>query len=49
MGPVVYDLVSLRDCYVDWPEQQVRVWVDQFHAMLMQAKLINVSTATFHE
>lgn len=28
MGPVTYDLASLlRDCYVAWPEEQVRAWV----------------------
>lgn len=28
IGPVTYDLVSLlRDCYIDWPEKDVRIWV----------------------
>src|SRR5690606_8343647 len=27
MGPITYDLVSLlRDCYVSWPQEQVRTW-----------------------
>lgn len=26
-GPIMYDLVSLlRDCYIDWPPEQVRAW-----------------------
>lgn len=33
VGPVTYDLVSLlRDCYIDWPEHQVRQWVGDWHA-----------------
>lgn len=31
IGPITYDLVSLvRDCYIDWPTQQVYAWVRQF-------------------
>ena len=31
-GPVTYDLVSLlRDCYIDWPRQQVEAWVRGYH------------------
>ncbi len=43
-GPVSYDLVSLlRDCYVDWPPQQVEQWVLDFHAasVLLQEKGID--------
>jgi hypothetical protein len=30
-GPISYDLVSLlRDCYVDWPPEQVYRWVDRY-------------------
>jgi aminoglycoside/choline kinase family phosphotransferase len=30
-GPVTYDLVSLlRDCYIDWPEEQVVDWAIMF-------------------
>ena len=30
-GPVTYDLVSLlKDCYVKWPSQQIRVWANNF-------------------
>ena len=45
-GPVSYDLVSLlRDCYVDWPPQQVEQWVFDFHAAsdLLQEKGIEAA------
>jgi len=36
-GPVTYDLVSLlRDCYVEWPDEQVRFWVEAFRQRLRQ-------------
>ncbi len=35
-GPVGYDLASiLKDCYVEWPREQVRQWVAQFRARLL--------------
>ena len=38
-GPVTYDLVSLlRDCYVDWPHEQVHQWTLLFYN---QAKKIH--------
>ena len=34
-GPVTYDLVSLlKDCYIKWPAQQVRVWANNFFAQI---------------
>jgi len=31
IGPLSYDLVSLyRDCYIEWPDQQVYSWLDRF-------------------
>lgn len=33
LGPITYDLLSvLRDCYISWPETQVRAWVHSFLA-----------------
>lgn len=33
-GPVTYDLVSLlRDCYIAWPDEQVRAWVRGYRAL----------------
>lgn len=41
-GAVTYDLVSLlKDCYIDWPEQQVEAWVQQYYAMLLQQNLLS--------
>ena len=34
-GPVTYDLVSLlKDCYIKWPDQQVRDWANNFFAQI---------------
>lgn len=31
-GPITYDLVSLlRDCYIEWPREQVEEWVNGYH------------------
>ena len=36
-GPITYDLVSLyRDCYIVWPASDVRAWVEQYRAQLVQ-------------
>lgn len=35
-GPVTYDLVSLlRDCYIDWPQEQVTAWVSYYRELLL--------------
>jgi len=32
IGPMTYDLVSLvRDCYIDWPVEQVNAWAEDFY------------------
>lgn len=37
-GPITYDLVSLlKDCYIDWPTDQVKHWVKEFQPLLWQA------------
>jgi N-acetylmuramate 1-kinase len=36
-GPLTYDLVSLlKDCYIRWPDGQVRTQALQFHAMVRE-------------
>jgi aminoglycoside/choline kinase family phosphotransferase len=41
LGPITYDLVSLlRDCYIDWPLEQVHSWVNQYHARLLEAGIL---------
>lgn len=40
-GPVTYDLVSLlRDCYIRWPESNVRRWALCYADIAMQAGVI---------
>lgn len=32
IGPLTYDLVSLlRDCYIDWPDEQVQHWLTDYY------------------
>jgi len=34
-GPFTYDLVSLlKDCYIKWPDQQVRDWANKYFAQI---------------
>jgi hypothetical protein len=49
IGPVTYDLVSLlRDCYIDWPDEQVQRWVRAYLTMLnARGELLEVDEATF--
>ena len=36
-GPLTYDLVSLlKDCYIQWPSEQVIHWLNQFYQKLPQ-------------
>ena len=35
VGPVTYDLVSLlRDCYIQWPVEQVQQWASDYFVLL---------------
>ena len=39
-GPLTYDLVSLlRDCYIDWPQEQVVAWALDFRRQASSAGL----------
>jgi aminoglycoside/choline kinase family phosphotransferase len=39
-GPITYDLVSLiRDCYIDWPQDQVTAWALFFHDSFIKTTL----------
>lgn len=41
IGPVTYDLVSLlRDCYVSWPDQQVRDWAMGYFELAVQSGIL---------
>jgi len=47
-GPLTYDLVSmLKDCYVQWPAEQVRHWALQFYAGLDQSTRAQVDELQF--
>jgi N-acetylmuramate 1-kinase len=47
-GPITYDLVSLlRDCYVVWPDAQVRGWVKHYWQQLHAGHIIDVQESVF--
>jgi len=47
-GPYTYDLASLlKDCYVRWPEAQVRAWALRFYAQLDDEAHQHSDAATF--
>jgi len=40
-GPVTYDILSLyRDCYIDWPVEQVRSWLQDYHRQLVGRNIL---------
>jgi len=40
-GPVTYDLVSLlRDCYIQWPREQIESWVKGYHDLAVQSGIL---------
>jgi hypothetical protein len=49
MGAITYDLVSLlRDAYVEWPNEQVVAWVEDFRQLLIaQGRLTNIKQQQF--
>lgn len=51
LGPITYDLVSLlRDCYIQWPNEQVESWVLDFKQRLEPSSLpTDISDETFIE
>ncbi|MBQ0725350.1 MAG: phosphotransferase [Cycloclasticus sp.] len=51
IGPMSYDLVSLyRDCYIEWPEQQVYAWLDEFLVQRQQRGCADTfSTSQFYQ
>jgi hypothetical protein len=47
-GAITYDLVSLlRDCYIVWPDSQVRGWVKQYWQQLHDRKVVEVREPVF--
>lgn len=48
LGPLTYDLVSLlRDCYIRWPEEQVRTWALEFYEALDGSIRARIDAETF--
>ncbi|WP_086930927.1 aminoglycoside phosphotransferase family protein [Agarilytica rhodophyticola] len=41
IGPLTYDVVSLlRDCYIEWPDQQVRSWALAYASLSVDAGIM---------
>jgi aminoglycoside/choline kinase family phosphotransferase len=41
LGPVTYDLVSLlRDCYIRWPQPQVKAWALGYYELAVQSGVL---------
>lgn len=51
LGPITYDLASLlRDCYIDWPDEKVIAWLNDFYHMLSQHNAaLGFSSSDFYE
>ncbi len=48
IGPITYDLVSLlKDCYIEWPEQMIDQWLNQYFQHLKNTINIDYSFDTF--
>lgn len=48
IGPVSYDPVSLlRDCYISWPQSQVRNWCQNYYQRLFDAGIVEVGFERF--
>jgi aminoglycoside/choline kinase family phosphotransferase len=49
-GPVTYDAVSLlKDCYIQWPEEQVCEWLEAFRKQTLKAGLHRADSDTFRQ
>ena len=49
-GPITYDVVSLlKDCYLRWPEDKVREWLEYFRITSLNAGLHRADPDTFRQ
>ncbi|SOB77748.1 hypothetical protein SAMN04488490_3574 [Marinobacter sp. LV10R510-11A] len=49
-GPVTYDAVSLlKDCYIQWPEEQIGEWLETFREQTLAAGLHRADSDTFRQ
>ena len=47
-GPITYDLVSLlRDCYIRWPEADIRRWLEHYRDLSAHAGLHHADSELF--
>ena len=47
-GPLTYDLVSLlKDCYIQWPSEQVREWVSEYYRKLDASLTTGIGEAEY--
>lgn len=48
-GPITYDLVSLlRDCYIKWPQQQIKSWALTYRDQIVDKNIIeSIDDQTF--
>lgn len=45
-GPFTYDLVSLlKDCYIAWPENQVKIWALEYRDLAIKQKILDADDA----
>jgi aminoglycoside/choline kinase family phosphotransferase len=48
IGPITYDVVSLlRDCYINWPQDDINTWLQQYHEKLKHTGLITCDLPVF--
>ena len=48
LGALTYDIVSLlRDCYIDWSDEQIETWLRDYFQQLQTAKVIECDFAQF--
>ena len=49
-GPLTYDLVSLlRDCYIEWPDERVDEWCNQYWQNSLDANLHQLTYSEFKQ
>ncbi|WP_417515763.1 aminoglycoside phosphotransferase family protein [Marinobacter sp.] len=49
-GPVTYDAVSLlKDCYIQWPEERICKWLENFREQTLAAGLHRADRDTFRQ
>lgn len=48
LGPLTYDVVSLlRDCYITWPDERVRLWAEDHRRHLAAEGLVDADRDTW--